>query len=187
MTRVHFLSAAFGSLWLGLLGAGCGGGGGGGGTAPAPATWEPTPATPGGGSGGGTDTGVVPAGAQEPGAPAPRVQVVTAEGVAVHYPVWLEAHPARLAEMFEEIRTVVPEADPRISSDVRGVPPGTLLIVLDPGAYYAPYSPSLLASGEWRAPATVYVAWRGGSTGKLLPALAHEMRHLLTQDPHAGH
>ncbi|MCW8141299.1 MAG: hypothetical protein KIT58_20545, partial [Planctomycetota bacterium] len=131
--------------------------------------------------------GAVPVGVQEPGQPAPRVQVVTAEGVTLHYPVWLESHPTRRAEMLEEIRTVVPEADPRIPADARGVPPGTTLIVMDPGAYYAPYSPTLLASGEWRGPSTIYVAWRGGSSGKLLPALAHELRHLLTQDPNAGH
>ncbi|MCO5168010.1 MAG: hypothetical protein M9894_16825 [Planctomycetes bacterium] len=187
MERALFRIAALGSpLLAGALAVGCGGSSGGGG-GPAPASWQPTAGTDDPAPTDGSDGGAVPVGAHEPGHPAPRVHVVTAEGVNLSYPVWLESHPTRRAEMLEEIRTVVPEADPRIPADVRGVPAGTTLIVMDPGAYYAPYSPTLLASGEWRGPSTIYVAWRGGSSGKLLPALAHELRHLLTQDPHAGH
>jgi hypothetical protein len=123
----------------------------------------------------------------EPGSPAPRVSVLTSEGVFLEYPVWLERWPDQQAVLLEELRTVVPEADPRIPSDVSGVPPGTTVIVLDPGAYYAPYSPTGLAAGEWRAPSSIYVAWRGTQQGRVVPALAHELRHLLTGDPLAGH
>ena len=65
--------------------------------------------------------------------------------------------------------------------------PNATLFVLDPGPYYAPYSPTGLAHGEWRAPSTIYVAWRGTSSGAVLPALDHELNHLRTQDPNAGH
>lgn len=130
-----------------------------------------------------------PPGAHEPGDPAPRVWTTTPEGVLLGYPVWLDdaQHAAHRAAMLAEVRDVVPEADPRIAPTVRGVPAGTTVVVLDPGSYFAPYSPTLLAGGEWRAPSTIYVAWRGGSSGPRLPALAHELRHLLTQDPGAGH
>lgn len=88
--------------------------------------------------------------------------------------------------MLEEIATVAPEADPRLDPAIRGVPAGATVVVLDPGSYFAPYSPTLLASGEVRG-STLYVAWRGSSQGARLPALAHELRHYLTGDPLAGH
>jgi hypothetical protein len=68
-----------------------------------------------------------------------------------------------------------------------GTPSGTTLIVLDPGSYYQPASPTLLSYGEWRPPSTIYVAWRGTDSGTVLPALKHELEHLRTQDPNAGH
>jgi hypothetical protein len=126
-------------------------------------------------------------GPSEPGSPAPRRSMTTPEGVLLSYPVWVDMHPTKKAEMLAEIRTVAPEPDTRIDSAYRGVPSGTTLVILDPGAYYAPYSPTGLAAGEWRAPTTLYVAWRGGEAGKLLPALNHELRHMLTSDPLAGH
>lgn len=121
----------------------------------------------------------------EPGAPAPRRVLVTPEGVTLHVPAWVSG--SALDALLVEVRDVVPEADPRIPSTARGVPAGTTLVVLDPGAYYAPGSPTLLATGEWRAPSTIYVAWRASQDGPRLPALAHELRHLLTNDPDAGH
>lgn len=122
-----------------------------------------------------------------PGAPSPRRAVTTPEGVLLRYPTWLDAHPADYAAMLDELRDVVPEADPRIPVTARGVPSGVTLIVLDPGAYFAPYSPTLLAAGEWRAPSTIFVAWRGTPSGPRLPALPHELRHHHTKDPLAGH
>jgi hypothetical protein len=125
----------------------------------------------------------------EPGAPSPRVPLVIANGPLVYYPAWLDdpQHAANRAAMLDEIRDVVPEADPRIPPSARGVPAGVTVVVLDPGPYAAPYSPTRLASGEWRPPSTVYVAWRGSSSGPRLPALPHELRHCLTRDPNAGH
>lgn len=170
--------AACHAALVALAALGCGGSSSRGAPPPLPA---PAPSCP--------SPAPAPPRAHEPGDPAPRAWTTTPEGVTVGYPVWLDdaQHAASRAAMFNEIRTVVPEADPRIAPGVRGVPPGTTVIVLDPGAYFAPYSPTLLASGEWRAPSTIYVAWRGGSSGPRLPALAHELRHLLTQDPDAGH
>lgn len=162
---------------LGVAAVGCHDGGGG-----ALASFDPSAGDST------TDTSSVPPpGVREPGDPAPRVAMVTPEGVQLLYPVWLDHHPARKSELLEELRSVVPEADPRIAADVRGVPPGTTVIVLDPGAYYAPYSPTLLASGEWRSPSTIYVCWRPTADGPLVPALPHELRHMLTGDPNAGH
>jgi hypothetical protein len=98
--------------------------------------------------------------------------------VAVLHPVWLDQHPIDLAAALDEIDGVTPEPDARIDPALRGVPTSALVVVLDPGAYYAPYSPTGLAAGEWRAPSTIYVAWRGASSGRRLPALAHELRQL---------
>ncbi|MBX3465286.1 MAG: hypothetical protein KF878_00115 [Planctomycetes bacterium] len=161
-------AAAHGAL-VALVALGCGGSSRGG----SPPPPLPAPAS------------TLPA-AHEPGWPAPQIAMTTAEGVHVRYPAWLAAHPTDEAAMLDELRAVVPEADPRIAPGARGVPPGTTVVVLDPGAYYAPYSPTLLAHGEWRS-STIYVAWRGTSSGPRLPALAHELRHLLTGDPDAGH
>ncbi|MCW8137300.1 MAG: hypothetical protein KIT58_00140 [Planctomycetota bacterium] len=176
MSRTAGLASACGVALVALAAQGCG----------SPSRRATLSHDPGGQPTSQPPAGVLPA-THEPGWPAPQVSVTTAEGVNVRYPVWVAAHPAQEAAMFDEIRTVVPEADPRIDPSVRGVPAGTTVVVLDPGAYYAPYSPTLLATGEWRAPSTIYVAWRGGSSGLRLPALAHELRHALTQDPDAGH
>lgn len=163
---------------LGLAVSGCNGGGGGAG---ALATFDSSAGDP---SAGGSSS-LPPV--NQPGDPSPRVALLTPEGVQLFYPVWLDHHPTRKAELLGELRIVVPEPDPRISSEARGVPPGTTVVVLDPGAYYAPYSPTRLASGEWRAPSTIYVCWRPTAEGPLLPALPHELRHMLTGDPNAGH
>lgn len=167
----------FALLALGAALSGCHDGGRG---HAALATFDPS-------AGGASESGAALPPVAQPGDPCPRVATLTPEGVQLFYPVWLDHHPARKAELLEELRTVVPEPDPRISPTLRGVPPGTTVVVLDPGAYYAPYSPTRLASGEWRAPSTIYVCWRPTSQGPLLPALPHELRHMLTGDPSAGH
>ena len=118
---------------------------------------------------------------------APHVGMVTTSGVSVSYPVWLQGYPDHLAAMLDEIATVTPDADPRISPAHRGVPAGATVIVLDPGSYYQPGSHTSLATGEWHPPLEIVVAWRGTPQGVRLPALPHELRHLLTQDPRAGH
>lgn len=117
---------------------------------------------------------------------APHYETRSPRGVRVFLPVWVRQHPGEEAAALAEVDSVVPEADPRIDPALRGVPLDVTVVVLDPGAYYAPYSPTLLASGEQRG-STLYVAWRGAPTGARLPALPHELRHLLTGDPNAGH
>lgn len=118
---------------------------------------------------------------------APHYETRSPRGVRVLAPVWLvERHPTDLRAALDEIDTVTPEPDPRIDPALRGVPLDVTVVVLDPGPYYAPYSPTLLASGEQRG-STLYVAWRGAPSGVRLPALPHELRHLLTNDPNAGH
>ncbi len=161
--------------------AGCNGGSGSGGGG-ALASFDPSAGDP---SSGGGAPALPPV--NQPGDPCPRLATTTPEGVQLFYPAWLDHHPERKGELLEELRSVVPEADPRIPGDARGVPAGTTVVVLDPGAYYAPYSPTRLASGEFRAPATIYVCWRPTSQGPLVPALPHELRHMLTGDPDAGH
>lgn len=165
-------------IFIAFLQPGCDSGHHGGGAPNA------TPACPGSGTAMTTPIGTP---AAKPGEPAPRISVLTPEGVMLEYPVWLDQYPDLKDELLTELRETAPNADPRIAVGVRGVPAGSTVIVLDPGAYYAPYSPSLLASGEWRTPSTIYLAWRPESNGPVVPALAHELRHLLTQDPLAGH
>lgn len=167
-----WLPRLLGPLVVALVVAGCGGSSGGG----APMSHDP------GGPGGAVSLPAV----SEPGMPSPRLYVLTPEGVHLHYPVWLDAHPSRMADLLAYLRDVVPEADARIDPALRGVPAGTTVVVLDPGPYYAPYSPTGLASGEQRG-STLYVAWRSGQSGPVVPALPHELRHLLTGDPNAGH
>lgn len=107
-------------------------------------------------------------------------------GVRVLLPVWVRLHPGEEAAALAEVYSVTLEFDHRIDPALRGVPLSATVVVLDPGAYYAPYSPTGLASGEqWGS--ALYVAWRGTPSGVRLPALAHELRHLLTGDPNAGH
>jgi len=118
---------------------------------------------------------------------APYVITRTTRGVRVLYPVWVDRHPEMLVAALLEIDTVAPEMDYRISSEYRGVPLTATVTILDPGPYYAPYSPTGLALGEWHTPHEIFVAWRGAQVGVLLPALPHELRHPLTQDAGAGH
>lgn len=117
---------------------------------------------------------------------APHYETRSPRGVRVLLPVWVRQHPGEEAAALDEVDTVIPEADSRIDPAMRGVPLDVTVVVLDPGAYAAPYSPTGLASGEQRG-RTLYVAWRAPATGPLLPALAHELRHYLTKDPLAGH
>lgn len=117
---------------------------------------------------------------------APHYETRSPRGVRVLLPVWVRLHPGEEAAALAEVDSVVPEADPRIDPALRGVPLDVTVVVLDPGAYFAHYSPTGLASGEQRG-STLYVAWRGAPSGVRLPALAHELRHLLTGDPLAGH
>ena len=139
-----------------------------------------------------TDGGCPPGDAYPaPGAQAPHVASVTTTGVALLTPRWLDMHP-RGSEwrrlLLDEVATTEPEPDARIAPGTRGVPAGAVLVVLDPGPYWAPYSPTGRAAGEWRADTrTIYCAWRWPESGPCLPALPHEPRHVYTGDPGAGH
>lgn len=94
-----------------------------------------------------------------------------------------------LPAALREIREVAPDADPRIPSSVRGVPAGTV-VVIRPAPWPATYSPTGWAAGEWwyAQPNRVVVAWRWNPADpRALPALSHELRHMLCRDPRAGH
>lgn len=121
---------------------------------------------------------------RKPDPPAPAI--VTPEGVTVVYTPFPRLD---LAAALREIRYVVPDADPRIHQSVRGVPAGTL-VEIRPAPWPAPYSPTGWAAGEWWpvVPRRIVVAWRWNEADpRLLPALSHELRHMLTRDPLAGH
>lgn len=132
-----------------------------------------------------------PTGYQAPGAQSPHVASVTTGGVTLLAPVWLDMHPRGQewrALLLDELVATEPEPDHRIPTGTRGVPPGVVVVVLDPGPYWAPYSPSGRAAGEWRSDVrTLYCAWRWPESGPCLPALSHELRHAYTGDPEAGH
>lgn len=127
---------------------------------------------------------------REVGDQAPRVALVIANGPLVYYPEWLDipANATFRQAMIDELLAVQPEADPRLGIVSMGVPSYATVIVLDPGAFSSAASPTGLAVGETHLPErTIYVSWRGTQSGPVLPALAHELRHLLTNDPLAGH
>lgn len=125
---------------------------------------------------------------RQTGDQAPRV-LLMASGPLVSYPEWLDltVNAAFKQAMIDEISTVQPEPDPR-GFWLAGVPSRATVIVLDPGPFYSRSSPTGLAMGETDlATDTIYVAWRSTPSGPVLPALAHELRHLHTNDPLAGH
>jgi len=119
---------------------------------------------------------------------APGLTTTSPRGVRVEYPVWLDlaVNAGHLDAALAEIDSCVPETDARIAPGIVGTPLDTKVVILDPGAYYAPGSPTGLAGGQWSG-LTIYVAWRTRSTEPRLPALAHELRHRYTRDPLAGH
>lgn len=135
-----------------------------------------------------------------PGQQAPHIAIITTGQIHLHYPAWLDKHPKGpqwKLQLLDEVHLTPPENDSRIPPGTKGAPPGTLVVVLDPGAYYATYSPSGLAMGEHRPPEpknniyfhTIYVAWKSNpnANGQVIPAYDHELRHLYTGDPKAGH
>ena len=88
-----------------------------------------------------------------------------------------------------EVDTTPPQADPRLVSPPVGVPKGMETVVMLPGAFYTPASPTFLARGLTDMRTIVRVAWRMQpyETKPLLPALGHELLHCATQDANAGH
>lgn len=112
----------------------------------------------------------------------PSISMITTWGAQLTYPIWVELHPAFKDQMLSELAFTPMEAGASI-----GVPAWASITIVDPGPYYAPSSSTGLALGEWVPPDKIILAWRGCQSGPLLPALAHELRHLITQDPLAGH
>lgn len=133
-----------------------------------------------------------------PGNQAPHVAVITTGGIALYYPIWLDKRKEGTDwknKLFDEIHLTPPETDVRIPVGTKGAPAGTMVVVLDPGAYYAAYSSTFLARGEHRRPDQnrnfhlIYVSWKDAlyDSNSVIPAYAHELRHLYTGDPNAGH
>ena len=109
-------------------------------------------------------------------------------GVNIWIPRWLNETPELKAEAIQDILTTKPEADPRISEVLVGVPAGFTVYIQDPGAFSTGSSPTFLAVGETDMVSTLWLAWRSDSSKTiLLPALKHELRHVYTKDPTAGH
>lgn len=98
---------------------------------------------------------------------APTVPPGTWQG-DVRVPTWLAAYPELVAEARAEIAAV-------------GLPAGYRVVIMDPGQFSAPSSPTGLAQGlcdPWGAQPTVYVAWSFPPASRpLLPMLAHEAEH----------
>ena len=83
-------------------------------------------------------------------------------------PAWLAPHPDLIQGARDEIAAAA-------------LPPGYRVVIMDPGQFSAPSSPTGLAMGLCDAhaePPTIYVAWRfPPSSGPALPMLQHEAGH----------
>lgn len=174
---------------------------------PAPvAEWDPW--APGVGDQGGRIFD--PSNAYEPPVP-PGYWRFMSPRVRVWLPHFLTGFGYLIDGALREIETVTPDGDTRIDPAWRGVDcdphkPPVCVVVMDPYGYsllnFGASPPSILVAGhqtryadrrgenEW---GVLYVAWRAkqladaGLETRLLPALAHELRHWLTGDPFAGH
>lgn len=132
----------------------------------------------------------------------------TPGGVQAWIPAWLD-NSARIAlrpAALDEIDRVVVERNDSIQrssipSNTTSVPPSWRVVIMDPGSFSTPASPTGLARGVTDfSRVTIYVSWVFPSDapdkqGRLLPALAHEAAHawvfVLTGDvnraANAGH
>lgn len=118
--------------------------------------------------------------------PTPQIAMVTSFGINLSYPIWLKDRETRFSELLDALAFTKPEKDSRISESIMGAPAGTNIVCLDPGPYYAEYSPTKLAAGEYRPDTnTIYLPVE--LTDSVVPAYGHELRHLYTGDPNAGH
>jgi hypothetical protein len=104
----------------------------------------------------------------------PGRHVRTSRGVLVWAPKWLR--DPLLTESLLEI-------------DAAGVPPHFEVVIRDPGSFSTSASPTGLARGMTDMKGWIQVAFRMAphETTPLLPALVHEMGHVTSQDPRAGH
>lgn len=117
---------------------------------------------------------------------------VTSRGVLVRLPAPLvRHHPDLVAEVLRRVDSAEPERDPRIAPGTRGVPTRVTVHVLQSGAFPVGGPAPGFALGSTNMDDRMWLALRACSAhpheAPLLPALEHELRHLLTRDPEAGH
>lgn len=119
------------------------------------------------------------------------VALVTSTGVTVEVPAQLAAHyPAIVDAVLRKVTDTAPDADGRIPPGTRGTPAGFRVVVFQAGAYPSSTSSSGFAMGSTDLRATVWLALKrcsGAGDTNYLPALSHELRHVYTGDPYAGH
>lgn len=167
---------------------------------PAPAPADPPPDSRRLLSAASYEAGVGSVNPQEPLAPTGR-WLPTASGILVWVPQAVELVPGRAAELLAQVDATVTEPDTRLSPDAR-LPRGSRVIAL-PGAFevagsgFPVWAVGLAGGKAWPNPPgdplgpfsfVCWVSWRPTQREpRLLPALAHEIRHLLTGDPQAGH
>ena len=113
--------------------------------------------------------------------------VSSGRGVRVWAPVWLQG--ALLAEALAEVDSTASQPDAQGRPGLLGVPLGYEVIVQDPGAFSTPASPTGLARGMTDMQSRIWVSFRmrPWEERPVLPALNHELLHVVTQDAGAGH
>lgn len=113
--------------------------------------------------------------------------VQSGRGVRVWAPVWLSG--ALLAEALAEVDSCASQPDAQGRPGLLGVPVSYEVVIQDPGAFSTPASPTGLARGMTDMSARIWVSFRMRpyETRPVLPALGHELLHVATNDPSAGH
>lgn len=117
----------------------------------------------------------------------PGRYVHSPRGVRVWAPDWLSG--SLLREALDEIDSTPPEAGPRLSGVAPGVPVGVEVVIMDPGAFSTPASPTGVARGQTDMGSVIVLSWRmkPWEDRPLMPTLGHELRHWHSKDPQAGH
>lgn len=118
----------------------------------------------------------------------PKGQMEFINGRNIYIPYWLSLRPDLKKLAVDEIENTIPQADSRIPAGSKGVPLNFTIYIQDPGSFSLSFSPTGLATGMTNIKDTIWVAWRANSSDSImLPALAHELRHVYTLDENAGH
>ncbi len=121
------------------------------------------------------------------------VSAVSSGGVTVVFPQPLALHHPDLVEAcLRLVDQTAPEPDARIAPEIRGVPPGVTVYVRQSGAFPVDGPAPGFALGSTDLRSRIWLALKRCSDPShgdqpLLPALAHELRHVYTLDPSAGH